>query len=198
MLLSSTNDNIPYKPFPVPYEKNLLNDELISGIVSDEYTGTIPLDGFEEIELPKNHCTILLGISDEYFEDYVNFVRSEEWAAQINPYELIIGTFELGPISYVYDVVPTYESVLSFRNVIPDDEWTPTYTEIYVQIDFKNKANNYYIYPKISLAPIYFNFKVSENKTITAYPRFYIKMSNEIHEHGPDITITIDNSKSIQ
>ena len=93
MLLSSVQEEgIPYKPFPEGEEKKvvflstetILNPSFGFTLDGGFYNDTFPFDKSSGIQLPKNHCTIAFGVTDEAFADYVNKHNGSSQQEEIN------------------------------------------------------------------------------------------------------------------
>lgn len=199
MLLTSVQEEgIPYNPFPseesrseYPKDELILNPNL--GII---ITGFADCYGFEVvsgIKLPKNRCTIILGITTEPLsvckENY-NEISQEDIYQCL---EISIGgtTDEENPV----------KTLMYVENPIDFKTWTSFNKEIYVQIDFIDNKKEFVFYPYYTIGPIFAKYKLNNGNEITAYPKFYVRMSNEIHNHGPynngsnePLIVTIDNS----
>lgn len=186
MLLSSIQEEgIPYKPFPDGEQKiYMTNDDEVKYLFRESpfFDETYPLSKFSGIKLPKNHCTIIFGVTDETFADYVNKHNGSSQEENIN----ITVDFYV-TIDQDYNT----ETILFFSKNINITNWSPSYEEIRVQLDFTSK--NYVFYPSVEMGPFLAKYTLSNGNEVTSYPNVYVRMSNEIHELGPQRTITIDN-----
>lgn len=189
LLSSSQEEGIPYKPFPEGEEKIIFpTTETILypgfGFTNDGgfYNDTFPFDKSSGIQLPKNHCTIIFGITDEQFADYVNKHNGSSQEEEIN----ITVDFYV-----VVDQEYNTETIMFFSKNINIANWSPSYEEIRVQLDFTSR--NYVFYPSALVGPILAKYTLSNGNEVISYPNVYIRMSNEIHELGPQRNVTIDN-----
>jgi hypothetical protein len=179
LLLSSIDeDEIPFKPFPDGEQrKYILDDDTIEYIFYETpfFMEQYPFQGFSGIELPKNRCTIIIGITDESFEKYVQSHNGISQQEELDVY----GDCMIGPTSDY-----SYKSILEFTKNIDINNWTPSYTEVYVQLDFESKTD-FTFYPFFITGPILAKYKLQNGNEVTSYLNVYVRMSNEIHEHGP-------------
>ena len=198
MLLTSVKDEgIPYDPFPegeefleYPSEDTLLSP--ILGLIDEGFVESYPFGVLSGIKLPKNHCTIILGVTDEllsvYKDQYEKIPEQDEMYLNLD--------LSVGPT----DEYGSTETVIYIYENFDVQNWNPSKQEVYVQIDFTTKKE-YVFYPSYVIGPILAKYKLSNGNEITAYPKIYVRMSNEIHRHGPyndgstePFIITIDNS----
>ena len=183
MLLSQTKedgDKIPYKPFPNDEEPN------IKKLYSDYFIQMITEGG--EIEflaehvgftftLPVNNCTVILGITDEEYSE----LKGSGNVRNMEAY------FDVGPIDYYEDgVTGIYQNVVTMQSQVGTDNWSPSYVEKYVRIKFEDSSSTTVI-PSLSSGPLIGGGTLEDGTEICAYPQFYVKTSNKIHEHGPDL-----------
>jgi hypothetical protein len=189
LLSSSQEEGIPYKPFPEGEEKIVfLTTEIILnpafGFTNDGgfYNDTFPFDKSSGIQLPKNHCTIIFGITDEAFADYVNKHNGIQQQEQIN---VTVDFYAL------VDREGNTETIMFFSKSINVANWSASYEEIRVQLDFTSK--NYVFYPSALVGPILAKYTLSNGNEVISYPNAYVRISNEIHELGPQKILTIDN-----
>ena len=181
MLLSQKKDDedkIPYKPFPPGEQiKNLYYDDESIKILTEG--GEVPFlpetTGFV-FTLPENNCTVLLGITDEKYSELKGsgIVRTME------------AFFDIGPVEDNGVNFDSYQNVVSMLSQVGTDNWSQSYTEKYVRIKFEDKSNTTVI-TSLSAGPLIGGGTTPNGEEICAYPNFYIKTSNEIHEHGPDV-----------
>ena len=181
MLLSQKKDDgdkIPYKPFPDGEQiKKLYSDFFIQMITEGSEIDFLPENTGFIFTLPANNCTVILGITDEEYSELKGsgIVRNME------------AYFDIGPVDFYEDgITGIYQNVLSLQSKVGTDTWSPSYTEKYVRIKFEDESNTTVI-PSLSSGPLIGGGTTPNGEEICAYPNFYIKTSNEIHEHGPDL-----------
>ena len=181
MLLSQKKDDgdkIPYKPFPPGVQiKNLYYDDNTIKIITEggEVDFLPETTGFV-FTLPENNCTVLLGITDEKFSELKGsgIIRNME------------ALFDIGPIGFYEDgVTGIYQNVVAMKSKVGTDDWSTSHTEKYVRIKFDDNLNT--VFTSLSAGPLIGGGTTPNGEEICAYPNFYIKTSNEIHEHGPDL-----------
>jgi hypothetical protein len=178
LVQKSDDDKIPYKPFPDGEQiKKLYSDDFIKAITENSEIEFYPENtGFVFI-LPANNCTVLLGITDEEYSE----LKGSGIVRNVEAY------FDIGPVDFYEDgVTGIYQNVLSLQSKVGTDTWSPSHTEKYVRIKFEDKTNTTVI-TSLSSGPLIGGGTTSNGEEICAYPNFYIKTSNEIHEHGPDL-----------
>lgn len=181
MLLTQTKedeDKIPYKPFPEGESiKNLYSDFFIQMITEGGEIEFLPENTGFIFTLPANNCTVILGITDEEYSE----LKGSGIVKNMEAY------FDIGPVDFYEDGVSgIYQNVIAMQSQVGTDDWTPSYTEKYVRIKFEDISNTTVI-PSLSSGPLIGGGTTPDGTEICAYPQFYIKTSNEIHEHGPDL-----------
>lgn len=181
MLLTQKKDDgdkIPHKPFPDGEQiKKLYSDFFIQMITEGGEIDFLPENTGFIFTLPASNCTVILGITDEEFSELKGsgIIRNME------------AYFDIGPIDFYEDgVTGIYQNVVTMQSQVGTNDWSPSYVEKYVRIKFEDESNTTVI-PSLSSGPLIGGGTTPNGEEICAYPNFYIKTSNEIHEHGPDL-----------
>jgi hypothetical protein len=191
MLMSQQeqSEEIPYKPFPEGEATYwYLNDDTVRAIFGNDGTADTemtfsPLIGNKlnsttnMLYIPKNHCTVIFGVSNKEYEEFV--VEDTEKTCEGR---LIINNTRMSDGSI------GSTTIISHTAKFGTDAWEESTKEVRVQLDFEDSSKEMIL--DLFSKPTYSRGNQGitiEGMPVTAYMNCYLKVSNEIHEMGPEI-----------
>lgn len=168
---------IPTAPFTDTEQTiYLLDDDTVSGL-GVGITGGTTLSGWQ-YSMPCNHCTVIVGITSEPLCNAANSGIGMSGSA----------TIAMAPTSYAEDGSMNAEAITSIA--YDSSSSTPNVSEVYVQFDFED-PNDCTFLPVLVTPIIGGGMVVIDGVQVYCYCNAYIKFSNAIHQHGPDMIINI-------
>lgn len=166
---------IPTAPFTDTEQTiYLLDDDTVSGL-GIGMTGGTTLSGWS-YSMPCNHCTVIIGLTTE------TLIRAADSGISMSGTSVIA----MAPTSYAEDGSMNAETITSIA--YDSSSSTPTVSEVYVQFDFEDPSDCTFL--PVLVTPIITN-AVVDGINVNCYCNAYIKFSNAIHQHGPDMIINI-------
>ena len=134
--------------------------------------------------MPCNHCTVIVGITSEPLCNAASSGIGMSGSA----------TIAMAPTSYAEDGSMNAETITSIA--YDSSSSTPNVSEVYVQFDFED-PNDCTFLPVLVTPIIGGGMVVIDGVQVYCYCNGYIKFSNAIHQHGPDMIINIKKIKYI-
>lgn len=178
-LLLGSKKNVNDNPFNDEEEIIwLLDDATMQSVLGTGMVvgGGTTLSGWS-FTLPQNDCTLIFGTTD---------VEWSELGSNGGTTTSAYGLLGLGATSYDADGNKQYTAVSEISTMVGVNGWTPTYNETYVKLHFLDSSDLTF-YPAFQLN----TWWLTAGGGVNGYMNGYIKLSNEIHHHEPDMELTI-------